>query len=335
MAAFAVTGTTTPLGGRIVAALGGDEAVVALRLPGAATEGDAEPEVSLEGVGCLVSLAVGPCPSPEVGGSARRLAGLRGALAAAAAAGVTRVVHLSSAVVYGASPDNAVPLTEDAPVRPDPAFSWAVELGEAERLVAEWRDGHPDRAAAVLRPALVVAAGDNGFLARALGGLSGPKAVGDIRPVQFVHVDDVAAAVVCCATASEPVDEPLNVAPEGWVTDEEAAALAGALLPLPSVPARLLAPARRLWWTLGIGATPPQAEAYTTHPWVVAADRLRALGWTPTSSAEEALVATTTGSTLAALSPRRRQELLLATSAALLATLLLTALTAAIKALRR
>lgn len=326
MSAFAVTGTTTPLGAGVVAALGGEPAVVSV---------PPEDVPSLDGVGCLVSLAVGPGPSPEPGGAATRLAGLRRALAAAGAAGVTRVVHLSSAVVYGAAADNDVPLTEDAPVRPDPGFPWAVELAEAERLVAEWRNGGRGRTAAVLRPALVVAPGDNASLARALGGLSGPRPAGETRPVQFVHVDDVAAAVVCCATAATPVDGPFNVAPDGWVADDEAAALAGALFAPPAVPARFVAPFRRLLWAVGRGATPPEAEAYARHPWVVAADRLRALGWTATHTAEEAVVATTTGSALANLSPRRRQELLLTVAAGLLGGLFLALLTLAVRAARR
>ena len=325
MASFAVTGSSTALGRLVVAGLEGEGAVVQL-VPG-------QP-MALAGAGCLVSLAVGPCPEPEPAGAAGRLAALRQALDAASAAGVRRLVHLSSAVVYGAAADNDVPLTEDAPVRPDPSFAWAVELAEAERLVAEWRDGDPERAAAVLRPALVVAPSDGGFLPQALGGLSGPTPAGESRPVQFVHVDDVASAVVLCATSPSPVDGPLNVAPEGWIQDREAAALTGSLLPPPKVPARLLSPARRLLWTLGVGVTPPEAESYATHPWVVASDRLRALGWSPSHTVEEAVVATTSCSTLGSLSPHRRQELLLAVTTGLLGAFVVALAALLVKAAR-
>lgn len=323
MPAFAVTGSGTALGALVVTGLGEEAAVVEL-VP--------DRTAALEGVACLVSLAVGPGPVPEPAGSGSRLAVLRQALGAAGAAGVLRVVHLSSAVVYGAAADNDVPLTEDAPVRPDPSFAWAVELAEAERLVAEWRDGGPDRAAAVLRPALVVAPGDGGFLARALGGFSGPRAAGESRPVQFVHVEDVASAVVLCATAATPVDGTFNVAPEGWVDDTEAAALAGSLLPPPKLPPRIVDPVRRLLWTIGVGVTPPEAGPYARHPWVVAADRLRSLGWSPAHTTEEAVVATTSCSTLATMSPKRRQELLLAVSAGLVGGLLAALLTLLVKA---
>ena len=324
MASFAVTGPATSLGSTVVAGLAKEAAVI---------EVSPSQPLSLEGVTCLVSLAVGSGPSPGPVGPIR-LRELRQALAAADAAGATRVVHISSALVYGAAADNEVPLTENAPVRPDPSFPWAVELAEAERLVAEWRDGGPDRAAAVLRPALVVGPEEDGFLARALGGLAGPRPAGESRPVQFVHEDDVASAVVLCATAPSPVDGPLNVAPEGWINENEAAALAGALLPPPRVPAFLVPPARRLLWAIGVGVTPPEAGSYASHPWVVAAYRLRSLGWSPSHTNDEAVVATTSCSPLAALSPRRRQEVLLAVTGALLGGLVLTSITLVRRALR-
>ncbi len=307
MAAFAVTGSTSSVGAPVVAGLGGRQAIVAL-LPGRS--------VALDGVGCLVSLVIGSVERPDGTGAPDRLADLRRALAVADATGVPRVVHLSSAVVYGAAAGNAVPLSDDTPVRPDPGFAWAVELAEAERLVAEWRDGAPGRAAAVLRPALVVSPDDDGFWPRALGGLSGPRVAGERRPVQFVHVEDLARAVITCATASSPVDGPLNVAPQGWIDADDAAAFAGAAFPPPRLPARLVRPIRRLLWAFGLGATPPEVEAYATHPWVVAADRLGDLGWIPTHSSEAAVVAISPGATLATLSPRRRQEILLAATAA-------------------
>jgi UDP-glucose 4-epimerase len=47
-------------------------------------------------------------------------------LRVAAGAGVTHLVYVSSATVYGAWPDNPVPLSEDAPIRPNPAFTFGV-----------------------------------------------------------------------------------------------------------------------------------------------------------------------------------------------------------------
>ena len=51
------------------------------------------------------------------------------------------------------------------------------------------------------------------------------------------------------------------------------------------------------------------------EPWVVASDRLQALGWVPEHSNEEALVAGRPPTPWQKVSPRRRQELALAGAA--------------------
>lgn len=301
-----LTGASGSLATRVVRLLahaGGLDRVVAvgggassIDVPGVATVdapvGGPDLEAALVGVDILLSLAgeTGPfmVPPPEPARPAGEPAGprgrapspaladLRATLEAAGQAGVPRLVHLSSAVVYGAWPENAVPLPEDAPVRPDPGFAWAVEQAEAERMVAEWADDHPTASTSVLRPAMVVAPEDETFLMRAFGGTRGVYARGEARPVQFVHIDDVATAVVACVTAG--LSGTYNVAPDGWIDDAEAAALAGSALPRPALPARLVRPVRGWAWRLGVGATPPAAAAYATHPWVVGSDRLRAAG---------------------------------------------------------
>ena len=52
--------------------------------------------------------------------------------------------------------------------------------------------------------------------------------------------------------------------------------------------------------------------AYTMHPWVVANDRIKAAGWTPTYTNEEAYVAGHRPTPWATVSPQRRQEIALA-----------------------
>src|SRR3954453_6474273 len=75
----------------------------------------------LAGVDTVVHLATDR--DPEATATDRRALNVRGTdvlLTAAAAAGVRRLVLLTSAMVYGATPDNPVPLPEDAPLRADP-----------------------------------------------------------------------------------------------------------------------------------------------------------------------------------------------------------------------
>jgi UDP-glucose 4-epimerase len=188
------------------------------------------------------------------------------------------LVVMSSAMVYGAWPNNPVPLTEDAPMRPNPGFDYATAKAETERLALEWRDRTPGARLAVLRPATVLG-GEQDRLIRLLRDVL-PAGVGDaIPPVQYLHHDDLADAVVLACAAE--LDGVFNVAPDGWMSEEEALALTAGPLP-----ARLR---RRVRWLRP--DVPADLLPYLLHPWVVANDRLRAAGWTPRYSSEEAFVA--------------------------------------------
>ena len=73
--------------------------------------------------------------------------------------------------------------------------------------------------------------------------------------------------------------------------------------------------ARRLaWlrWRLDPASAPPGLLPYTMHPWVVANDRIKAAGWVPAFSNEEAYVAGHRPTPWATVSPQRRQEIALA-----------------------
>jgi nucleoside-diphosphate-sugar epimerase len=256
-------------------------------------------------------------------GASPNLDSLRRVLEVADQAGIRALVHLSSATVYGAWPDNPVPLPEDAALRPNPGFGFAVEKAEAERMIAEWADDHPAVVVAVLRPAVTIGtatvAGSAGSaLNHALAGTRGPRPDDGGRPLQFLHVDDLAAAVV---TAPEKgLRGVYNVAPDGWITEDDARALAGgvARFTLPGRLARLLA---MVGWDLLRTGTPKEALPYSLHPWVVANDRLKAAGWAPEYSNEEALVQSDERLHWGDLPPSRRQNLtLLVASFAAIAT---------------
>jgi nucleoside-diphosphate-sugar epimerase len=235
-------------------------------------------------------------------------AGLRDVLDAAANTGVRHVVLVSSATVYGAWAHNPVPLTEDAPLRPNPGFADAAEKAEAERILAEWRDAHPDVATCVLRPAAVVGPGADAALARALAGTVGFRPAEAARPVQYLHVDDLRAAVELAQR--QRLEGVYNVAPDGWVPDDTARALAGGTARL-TLPERVARPLQAAWRAVFPTRDFPGVEPYTRHPWVVANDRLAAAGWRAEHSNEEAYVMAGEGSKLE-ISPHRRQEVALA-----------------------
>ena len=222
----------------------------------------------------------------------------------AAKVGASSLIHLSSATVYGAWPDNKIPLTEDARIRPNPEFDFAVSKAEAERTLAEWADNHPGVHVAVLRPAVTVGTDDRP-LYQALGGTRSPRLGDGGRPVQYLHVDDLAAAVVLAWDRG--LEGIYNVAPDAGIPEDQARALAGGVAKL-SLPDRVASAVSAAGWRLLRRGVPAEARAYATNPWVVAPDRLKAEGWVPGYSSEEAIVATDDRPHWDDLPPGRRQN---------------------------
>lgn len=237
----------------------------------------------------------------------------RRVLEAAGHVGTRHVVMRSSATVYGAWPNNPVPLTEDAALRPEPRFGWATERGEIERLVVEWRHAHPRATATVMRPTVTVAEKNSSWLAEALRATALIRAGDqDDPPLQFLHIDDLASAVDIAQR--QRIDGPVNVAPDGWVPGETVRALAGGG-PRLRVPEPIATRFAAWRWRRRLAPTPPGLVPYTQHPWVVSNDKLVAAGWKPEFTNEEAYVVGHEASPWADLSPRRRQELALGISA--------------------
>ncbi len=248
----------------------------------------AELKPVFEGVDVLVHLATVVDPIPDEALMARvNVEGTRRVLDAAAGVGVRKVIRVSSSSVYGAWPNNSVPLTEDAPLRPNPGFLPAVHAAEVERLLAEWRDEHPAVTVTTLRSAPVLGAGAERLPSRLLLGRPPLRVRGATPPVQAVHVDDLVAALVLAV--SNDVPGVFNVAAHGWLSQDNVRAL----LPrsfMPAVPAELLERVLGRLWSTGLGDVPPTVVPYLVHPWVIANDRLEAAGWRPRHTNEEAIL---------------------------------------------
>jgi nucleoside-diphosphate-sugar epimerase len=320
-----VTAAAGPLGRRVCDLVAGDPdvaRVVALDRPGRALAptpriephlvGLDDPDLArwFEGAAAVVHLGAGEpgaaAAEPAADGPGA-VASTRAVLAAAAAAGVPTVVLLSTAMVYGAWPGNAVPLTEATPLRPVPGVAFAVERAEIERMAGQWRGEH-DATVALLRSVMPVGPGQPPWLGRSPWSAAGPT-VEEEPPMQFVHVDDLAAAVDLARR--DRLDGPFNVAPDGWLPAAARRDLAGPVPRVP-VPAAVAERVGALRWRLGLTGVPPAVLPYTMYPWVVANDRLKAAGWRPRHSNEEALVDVDPGSRLRTMPARRRQLLSLA-----------------------
>jgi nucleoside-diphosphate-sugar epimerase len=232
----------------------------------------------LKGVGTLVHLATDR--QGDVDAEERRAINVRGTeivLAAAHAAGIERVVLVTSAMVYGAVPGNLVPMAEDTPIRAEADTGLVGDWVEIERRAAELadRDGAP--AITVVRPAPVVGPVADGLLPRLF---EAPRllALRDADPHwQFCHVDDLVTAIEWAALGR--VAGIVTVGSEGWLSQREVEQVSG--LRSIVVPAAMaFATAERLQ-RVGVLPAPASELHYFAHAWVVGAQQLRAAGWAP------------------------------------------------------
>ncbi|MFC7219796.1 NAD-dependent epimerase/dehydratase family protein [Streptomyces polyrhachis] len=241
----------------------------------------------LSGVDVVVHLAVDVnLETDPVARTAYNVRGTQTVLTAAAAAGVHRVVLLTSAMVYGALPDNPVPLSEDAELNATEDATGVADLLEIERLAKRAPRAHPGLNVTVVRPAALVGGVDTPLTRY----FESPRllVVKGSRPCwQFCHVADLASALEFAALGK--AEGELAVGCEGWLEQEEVEELSGIRrMELPSAVA--VGAAARLH-RLGLTPSPAGDLAYTMHSWVVSGSRLHDAGWRPQWTNEEALAA--------------------------------------------
>jgi nucleoside-diphosphate-sugar epimerase len=214
----------------------------------------------------------------EDGRRARVIEGTRRALEAAA--GAVTVVLWSSGVVYGAHPDNPVPIPETQPVRPNPEFPAAGVLADSERVALEVAD----RTVVVLRGAGVWAPSWGTFLARSLMAPAMVGVRGQDPPLQCLAPADAVSALALATSGR--LKGVYNVAPDDWVGAKDAARAAGRRRL--EVPQRVAQSSAERLWQAGMSATTAGELAFQTHPWVLDNAKLRQAGWAPTRSSAEA-----------------------------------------------
>jgi nucleoside-diphosphate-sugar epimerase len=191
----------------------------------------------------------------------------------------------SSGVVYGAHPDNPVPIPETQPTRPNPEFPAAGVLAESERIALEAAPGEgAGPAVVVLRGAGVWAPAWGTFLTRSLLAPAMVGVRGQDPPLQCLAPADAVAALALATTGR--LRGVYNVAPDDWVSAREAARAAGRRRL--EVPQRVAQSTAERLWRAGMSAATAGELAYQMHPWVLDNARLRQAGWAPTRSSAEA-----------------------------------------------
>src|SRR5215831_10197005 len=110
--------------------------------------------------------------------------------------GVKKVVVLSSANVYGPSPDNSNFLTEDAPLMAAGRFSGVRDLIEVDMLAHGFFWRHPNIETVILRPVHIVGPNIKNAPSNYLR-LKRPWVLAGFDPmVQLIHVEDAARALI-------------------------------------------------------------------------------------------------------------------------------------------
>ena len=216
---------------------------------------------------------------------ARNVRGAQTVLTAAAAERVGRVVLVTSAMVYGARPDNPVPLPEDAPLLADSAGSLAGDLIEIEELARRSRRVNPGTAVTVVRPAALVGDAVDTLLTRHF---EAPRLLvvrGCAPRWQFCHVDDLVSALELAAAGTVTGD--FAVGCDGSLSQAEVESLSG--LKSVELPARLTFSAAQRLHRLGLTPAPSDELRYVVYPWVVDCTALRTVGWQPVFTNTESL----------------------------------------------
>jgi nucleoside-diphosphate-sugar epimerase len=227
--------------------------------------------------------------SPDTDARARRAFNVRGAqtvLAAAAAARVGRVVLVTSAMVYGARPDNPVPLPEDAPLAAEADSSVAGDMLEIEQLARRSPRAYPGLAVTVVRPAALVgegrsAQGDPWSVDTLVNRhFEAPRLLavkGSAPRWQFCHVEDLISALEL--TVGGGIEGTFAVGCDGWLEQDEVERISG--LKSIELPARLTFGTAQRLHRMGVTPAPAMDLRYVVYPWVVDCAALRAASWRP------------------------------------------------------
>lgn len=249
------------------------------------------PEVgeALRGVDVLVHLAVQRDPiRDESLMHAVNVEGTRNVIEAADAAGVGHVIYPSSVLAYGAAADNDLPLTETSPLRGTPEFSTAAHLRDVEQWLAGWTAEERHTAVCILRPALILGPGVQNAVTRLFEGPRITTVRGHTPPLQFVHLDDVVAAIE--HAIDHRLTGPYNLCAEGWLSFDDVLDVVDRRAV--SVPEELAYSIVDRLWKLGVGDVPPGVVQHLMHPCVMSPAKLVATGWQPTVTNRAALAET-------------------------------------------
>jgi nucleoside-diphosphate-sugar epimerase len=304
----AVTNAATPLGDRIVRAMlarSATGAAIGTVVGLAAERGGADgaqwrlvdldsPDLatSLRDVEALIHVAASTDLATDLKMTARNrreraIRQIQTVVISAAAAGVGHLVVVTSAMTYGASPANAVPLPDDAPLAADPDEGMVGDLLAVEQILRAAAEVHPGLAVTVVRPAALVGPDIDTITTRHFEAPRLLTVKGGSPAWQFCHVEDLATALV--TTVELGLGPVVTVGSQGWMTQSEVEAVSG-MIRVELSESMALGIGQRLH-RVGILPFPASDLAYAVYPWAISSAALREAGWQPAYDNVTCLVA--------------------------------------------
>lgn len=220
-----------------------------------------------------VHLAFAVRPTHDCEGARRiDIDGARNFIEACQKASVGYLLYLSSHTSYGPHPDNPVPLTEDAPLRPIRGFQYSWDKGEADRMFQDLMERSPDLCVNVVRACSILGPEGIGSVSTGMFQSLMIRLIGYDPLVQFLHEDDLAELFVTLMRSRKP--GVFNAGGEGALRYREVIAATGR--PSVAVPAGLLSVLLTFSWRLRLQSeSPPGGLEFIKYPIVVSTEKVR------------------------------------------------------------
>jgi UDP-glucose 4-epimerase len=198
--------------------------------------------------------------------------------------GVKRLVVLSTFHIYGADPANHIPIAEDEPLRAGLEFPQIADAIQMDNMASTWVYRYPDVQTMVLRATNIVGPTVRNTMSAFLRRPRVPYLPGFNPMSQFVHEDDMTAAIIAAWQSRR--SGSFNVAGPGVIPWRTALELCR------SKTFPILWPLTHLYAEIA-GSLPHYLVNFFRYPCVITDRAFRdATGWSPRLSMEDTLWST-------------------------------------------